>query len=162
MDVIYANKAIVEQKGAVEKDSLHYADVDFIKLQANWKGNIRVEEVRGLDSKSTEYAQVYLHSREEAVTDSNLGQEIHANGFTGQWEGFNIVLGSPKHSFWTLNSHKALWCPTSGLLQSAEQNNFRKSAEGSALQATLSKWGYKSCDVKCTGSELICMLRMNI
>ncbi|XP_070823057.1 B-cell receptor CD22-like [Chaetodon trifascialis] len=63
VDVIYANKAILEQEGAAEEDLVHYANVDFVKLQANAEDKLGQGEIRGLDSKTSEYAQIRLESR---------------------------------------------------------------------------------------------------
>lgn len=70
MDAIYANKAILEQEGVAEEDSLHYTNVNFVKLQANSEGNIGEGEIRGLASKTIEYAQI--QSKEETVADANF------------------------------------------------------------------------------------------
>ncbi|KAI3361278.1 hypothetical protein L3Q82_013457, partial [Scortum barcoo] len=40
VDVIYANKAILEEEGVVHEDPLHYASVDFAKLQAKSGGTV--------------------------------------------------------------------------------------------------------------------------
>ncbi|XP_051261429.1 B-cell receptor CD22-like [Dicentrarchus labrax] len=80
VDVIYVNKAILEQDGVVEEDSLHYANVDFVKLQAKSEGKLGDGEIKGLASKTAEYAEIRLHSRgvnggdrkeEETVADTH-------------------------------------------------------------------------------------------
>lgn len=73
--MVYANKTILELEGRVEEDHLHYANVDFAKLQANSEVKSREGEIIGLASKETEYAQIRLHSRESkenTVADVNL------------------------------------------------------------------------------------------
>ncbi|KAI9544976.1 hypothetical protein NQZ68_040379 [Dissostichus eleginoides] len=62
VDVIYANKAFLEEKEVAEEEPLHYVNVDFAKLQAHSKGKPGEGEIRGLDSK-TEYAEIRLQSR---------------------------------------------------------------------------------------------------
>lgn len=83
MDVIYTNKAILEEEAVVQEDTLHYANVDFAKLQAKSEGKLGEGEIRGLASKTAEYAEIRLHSRasnggdwneEETVSDTYLGQ----------------------------------------------------------------------------------------
>ncbi|KAM8734554.1 B-cell receptor CD22-like [Acanthopagrus schlegelii] len=93
VDVIYANKAILEQEAAANEDSLHYASVAFAKLQANSKSKLSEGEIRGLDSKIGEYAQVHLKSKEgsrgdattgETAADTHLGQEKDTDGLIRQ------------------------------------------------------------------------------
>ncbi|XP_033968716.1 myelin-associated glycoprotein-like [Trematomus bernacchii] len=83
VDVIYANKAFLEEKEVADEEPLHYVNVDFAKLQAHSKGKPGEGEIRGLDSK-TEYAEIRLQSRgsiggdaeeEENVSDTQLEQE---------------------------------------------------------------------------------------
>ncbi|KAI4810679.1 hypothetical protein KUCAC02_013616 [Chaenocephalus aceratus] len=83
VDVIYANKAFLEEREVAEEEPLHYVNVDFAKLQAHSKGKPGEGEIRGLDSK-TEYAEIRLQSRgsiggdaeeEENVSDTQLEQE---------------------------------------------------------------------------------------
>ncbi|KAK5892049.1 hypothetical protein CesoFtcFv8_012468 [Champsocephalus esox] len=83
VDVIYANKAFLEEREVAEEEPLHYVNVDFAKLQALSKGKPGEGEIRGLDSK-TEYAEIRLQSRgsiggdaeeEENVSDTQLEQE---------------------------------------------------------------------------------------
>ncbi|KAL3059881.1 hypothetical protein OYC64_014475 [Pagothenia borchgrevinki] len=82
VDVIYANKAFLEEKEIAEEE-LHYVNVDFAKLQAHSKGKPGEGEIRGLDSK-TEYAEIRLQSRgsiggdaeeEDNFYDTQLEQE---------------------------------------------------------------------------------------
>ncbi|XP_045901949.1 B-cell receptor CD22-like [Micropterus dolomieu] len=63
VDVIYTNKAILEEEAVVQEDTLHYANVDFAKLQAKSEGKLGEGEIRGLASKTAEYAEIRLHSR---------------------------------------------------------------------------------------------------
>ncbi|KAA8591820.1 hypothetical protein FQN60_017194 [Etheostoma spectabile] len=81
VDVIFANKTILEEGGEVKEDSLNDAKVDFAKLQAKSEGMLVEGELRGLDSKMTEC----MHSRgsngedvkeEETVADTHglIGQ----------------------------------------------------------------------------------------
>ncbi|KAI9524125.1 hypothetical protein NQZ68_021087 [Dissostichus eleginoides] len=83
VDVIYANKALLEEREVAEEELLHYVNVDFAKLQAHSKGKPGEGEIRALDSK-TEYAEIRLQSRgsiggdaeeEENVSDTQLEQE---------------------------------------------------------------------------------------
>ncbi|KAF3839477.1 hypothetical protein F7725_018194 [Dissostichus mawsoni] len=83
VDVIYANKAFLEEKDVAEEEVLHYVNVDFAKLQAHSKGKPGEGEIRALDSK-TEYAEIHLQSRgsnggdaeeEENVSDIQLEQK---------------------------------------------------------------------------------------
>lgn len=83
MDVIYANKAIIEEGGGVKEDPLHYADVDFTKLQAKSDGKLVEGEIRGLTSKTAEYAEICLLSGgsnggeakgERTISDTHFGQ----------------------------------------------------------------------------------------
>ncbi|XP_070690993.1 myelin-associated glycoprotein-like [Pempheris klunzingeri] len=93
VDVVYVNKAILEEEGVVREDPLHYANVDFAKLQAKSEGKLEEGEIRGLASKTTEYAEIRLHSKtsnggdaneEETVADTHLGQEKDTDGLIGQ------------------------------------------------------------------------------
>lgn len=93
VDVIYANAAIVEQEAAANEDSIHYANVTFAKLQANSESKLSEGEIRGLDSKTGEYAQIRLKSKErrggdatngETAADTHLGQEKDTDGLIGQ------------------------------------------------------------------------------
>lgn len=59
VDVVYANKATLDEEGGKE-DSLHYAHVDFVKLQTRSEGNLRDGEIRGVESKTAEYAELHL------------------------------------------------------------------------------------------------------
>ncbi|KAI9524127.1 hypothetical protein NQZ68_021089 [Dissostichus eleginoides] len=83
VDVIYANKAFLEEREVAEEELIHYVNVDFAKLQAHSKGKPGEGEIRALDSK-TEYAEIRLQSRgsiggdaeeEEKVADIQLEQE---------------------------------------------------------------------------------------
>ncbi|XP_047454725.1 myelin-associated glycoprotein-like [Mugil cephalus] len=56
VDVVYANKTTLEEEGGKE-DSLHYAHVDFAKLQTRSDGNLREGEIRDGISKTVEYAE---------------------------------------------------------------------------------------------------------
>lgn len=93
MDVIYVNKAILEEERAVNEDPLHYASVDFAKLQAKSEGKLGEGEIRGLASKTAEYAEIRLHPRgsnggdakeEETVADTGLEQGKDSDGLIGQ------------------------------------------------------------------------------
>ena len=83
MDIIYANKAIIEGRGGVKEDPLLYADVDFTKLQAKSDSELVEGEIRGLASKTAEYAEIRLHSKgsnggeakgERTISDTDFGQ----------------------------------------------------------------------------------------
>ncbi|XP_068179343.1 myelin-associated glycoprotein-like [Antennarius striatus] len=70
VDAIYTNTALLERRGGDEEDSVHYADVNFVKLQARREGGLGGEEgVRGLASQTDEYAQVYPHCRRHSGGD---------------------------------------------------------------------------------------------
>ncbi|XP_067456925.1 myelin-associated glycoprotein-like [Thunnus thynnus] len=83
VDVIYVNKAIIEGGGGVKEDPLLYADVDFTKLQAKSDSKLVEGEIRGLASKTAEYAEIHLHSKgsnggeakgERTISDTDFGQ----------------------------------------------------------------------------------------
>uniref|UniRef100_A0A3Q1FSX4 Ig-like domain-containing protein n=1 Tax=Acanthochromis polyacanthus TaxID=80966 RepID=A0A3Q1FSX4_9TELE len=92
VDVIYANKVILEEeKGTAKEDPLHYADVDFAKTELGSEAKLVEGEVRGQTAKTAEYAEIRLHSKEsnggdakveETLADTHLGQDI--SGVTGQ------------------------------------------------------------------------------
>ncbi|XP_023132006.3 myelin-associated glycoprotein-like [Amphiprion ocellaris] len=92
VDVIYANKVILEEEeGKAKEDPLHYADVDFAKPQPGSEGKLVEGEVRGLTAKTAEYAEIRLHSKEsnggdakveETLADTHLGQDV--SGVAGQ------------------------------------------------------------------------------
>lgn len=78
MDVIFVNKATIEE--GVKEDPLLYANVDFTKHQATSDSG---GEIRGLASKTAEYAEICLHSRgsnggeakdERTIADTHLGE----------------------------------------------------------------------------------------
>ncbi|KAM9310706.1 myelin-associated glycoprotein-like [Pholidichthys leucotaenia] len=73
VDVIYANKAILEKGQERREDAVLYADVDFAKLQARSEGKVGEGEIRGVTSKTDEYAEIHLHrrgsNREEAKNE---------------------------------------------------------------------------------------------
>lgn len=77
MDTVYANKATLDQERAAQEDSIHYADVDFAKLQqAAPEGQTRNGELGGSTANTIEYAQIRLHySDKEVVADTDSGQE---------------------------------------------------------------------------------------
>ncbi|XP_037642093.1 myelin-associated glycoprotein-like [Sebastes umbrosus] len=89
MDGIYANKANLEEEGIVEEDPLHYANVDFAKLQAMSEDKLGEEEIRGLASKTADYAEICLQSggnnggdaeEKETVADTHLEQGNETDG----------------------------------------------------------------------------------
>lgn len=64
--MIYVNKAVLEEEAAEYKeDSLHYADVDFAKLQARSEGKLGEGEIKGLASKTGVYSEI----RREALSN---------------------------------------------------------------------------------------------
>ncbi|XP_018555335.2 B-cell receptor CD22 [Lates calcarifer] len=83
VEIISANKTIQEEEGGGSKtDTLHYASVDFNKLQANTEGKLEEGDIGGLASKTT-YAEIRLHptgcnggeaKEGETVADTHLGQ----------------------------------------------------------------------------------------
>ncbi|XP_071376424.1 myelin-associated glycoprotein-like [Centroberyx affinis] len=92
VEAVYANKAMLEGDRGDEEDILHYANVDFAKLQAK-AGQEGAGEIRGLASKTAEYAEIRLHSRgssggeaqdEETVADTALGQEKDTSDHGGE------------------------------------------------------------------------------
>nr|XP_046255910.1 myelin-associated glycoprotein-like [Scatophagus argus]XP_046255911.1 myelin-associated glycoprotein-like [Scatophagus argus] len=89
MDVIFANKAILEQEGVVKEGPLHGAEVDFVKTE----GKLGEGDIRGPTSETAECAQIRLHStggngghakEGQAVADTHLGQEKDTDGLIGQ------------------------------------------------------------------------------
>ena len=83
MDIIYANKAIIEGGGGIKEDPLLYADVEFTKLQAKSDSKLVEGEIRGLASQTTEYAEIRLHSKgsnggeakgERTISDTDCGE----------------------------------------------------------------------------------------
>lgn len=79
MDTEYANGATLDQERAAQEDSIHYANVDFVKLQqAAPEGQIRNGELGGSIANTIEYAQIRLHSSNgdrEVVADTDSGEE---------------------------------------------------------------------------------------
>ncbi|KAK9514182.1 hypothetical protein VZT92_027668 [Zoarces viviparus] len=84
VDVIHDNKATLEEEGIVAEDTA--------KLQAMSEGTLGEGEVRGLASKTAEYAEIPLHSRgsnegdakeEETVADAYLGKGKDTDGLIG-------------------------------------------------------------------------------
>ncbi|KAM4736559.1 myelin-associated glycoprotein-like [Anableps anableps] len=71
-DVIYVNKAAVEEAEEDKEDHLNYVNVDFAKLQARSEGELGDGAIRGLDSKTTEYAEIRTQCRE---TDENAKEQ---------------------------------------------------------------------------------------
>lgn len=58
-DVIYVNKAVLEEEaGGYKEDSLHYADVDYAKLQARSEGKLGEGDIKGLASKTGVYSEI--------------------------------------------------------------------------------------------------------
>lgn len=92
--MIIADKAAVQKKqeGGKTEEPLHYANVDFAKLQARSGGELGAGEIRGLASKTAEYAEVRLHCRgsaneedakaDEACVDTYLEQGKDDNGLS--------------------------------------------------------------------------------
>ncbi|XP_068425862.1 myelin-associated glycoprotein-like [Clinocottus analis] len=88
VDVIYANKDSQED-GTLAEDSLHYVNVDFAKLQALSEGSLGEGEIRGLASKTAEYAEIRVHSggsngeaakQGETFADTHLGKGENTDG----------------------------------------------------------------------------------
>ncbi|KAM7383084.1 hypothetical protein PAMP_002766 [Pampus punctatissimus] len=82
VNTIYANEATIEEDEGVKEDTLHFADLDFTKLQAKSDGKME-GEIRGLASKTAVYAEIRLHSRgndgeeekgERTISDNHFGQ----------------------------------------------------------------------------------------
>ncbi|CAM9136793.1 unnamed protein product [Lampetra planeri] len=61
-DTVYANKLTIEEEEARKEEQIHYASVDFAKLQARAGDTPGGEEIRGLASKTEEYAEIRLRS----------------------------------------------------------------------------------------------------
>ncbi|KAM8869861.1 myelin-associated glycoprotein-like isoform 2-T3 [Spinachia spinachia] len=79
VNVIYDNIAILESR----EESVHYASVDFVKLNQGSGVQVGEEEIRGLASKTSEYAVVRLSLRgsngrrtmqDETEADAHLGE----------------------------------------------------------------------------------------
>lgn len=76
VDGIYENKVFLEQEQELDEDCLHYANLDFAKLQAKSEGGSKTEGQINQASEMTEYTQIHLNSREsteETSADANLG-----------------------------------------------------------------------------------------
>ncbi|XP_059195064.1 myelin-associated glycoprotein-like [Centropristis striata] len=92
---IYDNKAVLKDED--EDDSLHYANVNFVKRQVESEGKLGEGEIRGLDSRTTEYAEIRLQSRgnngegatkeEETLADTHLRPGEDTVGLIGQAGG---------------------------------------------------------------------------
>ncbi|XP_056142034.1 sialic acid-binding Ig-like lectin 10, partial [Lampris incognitus] len=88
VEVVYANKAMLEDAGR-EVDALHYANMDFAKLQARSEDKLGEGGIRGLSSRTAEYAEIRLDSREdigggvediEVAEDTTVVQGKNLNG----------------------------------------------------------------------------------
>ncbi|KAM9782770.1 myelin-associated glycoprotein-like [Neosynchiropus ocellatus] len=80
ISTIYANKDMIEKEERWAEEQLHYARVDFTKLRAHSDGQQGEGQIRGLSSKTAEYAEIRLYSRERdqdeaAVTETVRGDE---------------------------------------------------------------------------------------
>nr|XP_054596945.1 sialic acid-binding Ig-like lectin 10 isoform X1 [Nothobranchius furzeri] len=82
VDVKNGNKVTVEEEEFQDKDVLVYVNVDFDKLRSASEGEVREREIRGLASKTAEYAEICLCSRggnhkeaKEELADTHLEQE---------------------------------------------------------------------------------------
>lgn len=76
VDGIYENKVPLEQEEVLDEDCLHYATVDFVKLQAKSEGDRGTEGQISQASEMTEYTQIHLNYRkstEETTADASLG-----------------------------------------------------------------------------------------
>lgn len=93
MDVIYVNNAIIEEGGLVKENPILYANMDHSKPKAITEDQPGEGEVRGLASKTTEYAVIRPNSEEnrggdakeeQTVADGNVGQANDTEGLIPQ------------------------------------------------------------------------------
>lgn len=93
VDVIYVNNAIIEEGGLVKENPILYANMDHSKPKAITEDQPGGEgEVRGLASKTTEYAAIRPNSEgggvdvkeEQTVADGNVGQANDTEGLIAQ------------------------------------------------------------------------------
>ncbi|XP_028280616.1 myelin-associated glycoprotein-like isoform X2 [Parambassis ranga] len=91
VDVIIADKAAVQEKqeGGKTEEPLHYANVDFAKLQARSAGELGEGEIRGLASKTAEYAEVRLHCRGSTNEEDAKADEACVDTYLEQGKGDN-------------------------------------------------------------------------
>ncbi|KAM9724243.1 B-cell receptor CD22-like [Menidia menidia] len=75
LSVVFANKAIEGEDGESTEDNLHYANVDFAKLQARPLDDIGEGEIRGLASKTAVYAKICLQCTESTEGECNGGKK---------------------------------------------------------------------------------------
>lgn len=76
VDGIYENKVLLEPEEVLDEDCLHYANVDFAKLQAKSEGDSGTKGQISQASEMTEYSQIHLNPREsteETTADADLG-----------------------------------------------------------------------------------------
>ena len=59
-EVVYGNKVALDGGGG-GRDELQYVDLSFVMLQAQPAANPGVDFIRGMDSKTAEYAQIRPH-----------------------------------------------------------------------------------------------------
>ncbi|XP_053699781.1 hemicentin-2-like [Synchiropus splendidus] len=81
ISTIYANKDMIEKEERSAEEQLHYARVDFTKLRAHSDGQQGEGQIRGLSSKTAEYAEIRLYSRERdqdeaTVTETAFSDEV--------------------------------------------------------------------------------------
>ncbi|XP_034554408.1 sialoadhesin-like isoform X3 [Notolabrus celidotus] len=102
VDVIYVNNAIIEEGGIVKENPILYANMDHNKLKAISQDQPGEGEIRGLASKTTEYAVIRPHSEEnrggdakeeQTVADGNAGQVNDTEGLIEQFSAgqFNLL-----------------------------------------------------------------------
>lgn len=59
MEVVYTNNAVLDEGG--EEEELHYVNVSFATLHTPLAANAEEDLIRGMDSKTAEYAQIRSH-----------------------------------------------------------------------------------------------------
>ncbi|KAK0149149.1 Sialoadhesin [Merluccius polli] len=82
VEVVYANKAALDEGG----EELHYVDVSFVMLDAPLAAYPRLDFIRGLNSKTPEYAQIRPHpigSGDGEPQEEDVYAECVSTGQTG-------------------------------------------------------------------------------
>ncbi|CAL8261871.1 unnamed protein product [Boreogadus saida] len=94
-EVVYGNNAVLDAAGGGNEEELQYVDLSFVLLQALPAANPGVDLIRGMDSKTDEYAEVRPHptgsgegepQEEEVYAEcvsygqTSAGEEVMAEG----------------------------------------------------------------------------------
>ncbi|KAM6910536.1 myelin-associated glycoprotein-like [Xenentodon cancila] len=91
--LVDVHKAVVNDEDGGKEDPLNYVNVDYTKLQTGSEDELRDTGIRGLASKTTEYAEIRMHyteshggdAKEEVKpADSHMGEGKDVAGLTGQ------------------------------------------------------------------------------